>query len=380
MEAGMERKRTRGRKVRYAAVAGGWISQEQFMPSVRNTNNSELTALVTGDPVKARALKDEFGLEATYSYDQFDQLLRDGRVDAVYIATPNWLHTQYAVPALEAGVHVLLEKPMAIGEADCNRIIAAAKKGGAKLMIAYRLQFEPATLSILERVRSGEIGEARLFTSTFSQPLRPDNHRAKHGFDAGPAYDMGPYPINACRHVFEAEPIEVMATASRNAAWGLPDLDDTISVTLRFPGDRLATFVVSYTLTAHDDYLVSGTKGSIAAEPAYMFDVSLQYDLVRGSTKKHQSFLETDQFGGETHYFSECILEDREPEPDGEEGWCDVRVIEAIRRALETRQPQVLEPYRRQKRIEPSQMERLMPVHRVRSKLVDAESPVQKTA
>jgi predicted dehydrogenase len=172
----------------------------------------------------------------------------------------------------------------------------------------------------------------------------------------------------------------VTATASRNPEWGLPDLDDTISVTLRFPGDRLATFVVSYTLTAHDEYLVSGTRGSIAVEPAYMFDVSLQYDLVQGETRKHQSFLETDQFGGETQYFSSCILEGRDPEPDGEEGWCDVRVIEAIRRALDTRQPQALEPYSRQRRVEPSQVVKLMPLHRERTKLVDAEAPVKKSA
>jgi predicted dehydrogenase len=246
-------------------------------------------------------------------------------------------------------------------------------------MVAYRLQFEPATLSVLERVRSGEIGEARLFTSTFTQPLRPDNHRAKHGFDAGPAYDMGPYPINACRHVFEAEPIEVTAVASRNAEWGLHDLDDTISVTLRFPGDRLGTFVISYTLHDHDEYLVSGTAGSIAVEPAYMFDVTLQYDLVHGSKKQHEAFSETDQFGGETQYFSDCILNNRDPEPDGEEGWCDVRVVEAIRRAIETRQPQALEPYTRQKRVEPSQVVKLAPVRRP-AKLVDAEAPAKKIA
>ncbi|MBX3259775.1 MAG: Gfo/Idh/MocA family oxidoreductase [Labilithrix sp.] len=371
----MRAKRVEGRKVRYAAVAGGWISQEHFMPAVKNTDNSELTALVTGDPHKAEALKDEFGLERTYDYDDFDELLSEADVDAVYIATPNWLHTRYAVPALEAGVHVLLEKPMAVGEADCKKIMAAAEKSGAKLMIAYRLQFEPATLSVLERVRSGEIGEARLFTSTFTQPVRPENHRAKHGFDAGPAYDMGPYPINACRHLFEAEPLEVSATATRNVGWGLRDLDDTISVTLRFPEDRLASFVVSYTLGMQDEYRITGTEGTIAVEPAYMFDVALGYDLVRGQARRRVAFPETDQFGGETQYFSNCILHDLAPEPDGEEGWCDVRVIEAIRRALETGRAQALEPYTRRRRVEPSQVVELDPVRRAPERLVDAAAP-----
>ncbi|WP_165066247.1 Gfo/Idh/MocA family protein [Paludisphaera rhizosphaerae] len=371
----MKAKRVTSGKVRYGIVAGGAISQGHFMPGVRNTKNSELTVLVTGDPEKAAVLKDEFGLQNTYHYDDFDKLLEADEVDALYVATPNHLHTPYVVPALKAGVHVLLEKPMAVSEEDCQAMIAAARESGAKLMIAYRLHFEPATVAAIEQVRDGDIGEPRVFTSTFSQPLDPDNHRAKHGFDDGPVYDMGVYPINACRQLFGTEPIEVHAVASRNEDWGL-DLDDTVSVTLRFPNGGQAVFVASYAMDKFEHYSLVGTKGSLEFQPAYSYGHGLEYDVTTGGETEHKSFPETDHFGGEAEYFSNCIINDVDPEPDGEEGWCDVRIVEAVRRALETGKPQKLEPYTRQRRIEPDQVMGLPPAAKV--ELVDAADPARK--
>ena len=138
------------------------------------------------------------------------------------------------MPALERGIHVLLEKPMATSEDDCRAIQAAADTTGAKLLIAYRLHFEPATLEAIRMVRAGELGKARLFTSAFTQHVAKTNHRAKHGFWAGPVADMGPYPINAVRNLFGAEPEEVMAWGTRHKEFGF-DFDDTVSVTAALP-------------------------------------------------------------------------------------------------------------------------------------------------
>lgn len=364
---------TKGRKVRYAAVAAGWISQGYFMPGVEHTGNSELVAVVTSDPVKAAALTKRYRLQATYDYAEFDRLLASSSIDAIYLATPNFMHTDFAIRALRRGIHVLLEKPMAIREPDCQRIQEAAKESGAKLMIAYRLHFEPATLAALSLVRSGELGEVLWFDSTFSQKLRLDNHRAKNGFEAGPVYDMGPYPINAARNLFGAEPIEVSATASRHPELGFGDLDDTVSATLRFAGDRLATFVVSYATSAMDRYTLLGTKAAITMEPAYLFGKPLQYTLSVGGKQHQRSFPNTDHFGGETCYFSACILDGVDPEPDGEEGRLDVRVIEAIRRSLETGTPQKLPLVARHKQIELKNVQQLAAVKV--PELVNAASP-----
>lgn len=330
-------------KVRYAVVAGGAISQGAFMPGVGQTDNSVLTALVTGDPVKARVLAGHYGLLA-YAYDEYPALLASGEIDAVYVATPNFRHREFVVPALEAGIHVLLEKPMVTTEADCLAMIEAAKRSGAKLMVAYRLHCEPGTLDMIGRVHAGNFGEPRLFTSTFTQTVKASNHRTQNGFAAGPVPDMGPYPLNMVRQLFNAEPIEVSALGVRSPGSQM-NTWDTVTVSLRFPDERLAQFTVSYSLPDTERFQLLGTKGEIEASPCFGYGegVSISYRAtIDGETRVHVNPV-VDQFAGETAYFSDCILNDETPEPDGEEGWRDVRVILAIEQALETGQPQRLE-------------------------------------
>lgn len=349
----MQARQVSGRKVRYAVVGGGWISQAAFMPGVAQTGNSEMTAIVTGDPKKADALAGTYGLTA-FTYDRYEEALASDLFDAVYLALPNGMHREYAVPALEAGCHVLLEKPMAVSVAECEAINAAAKASGAKLMIAYRLHFEPGTLDAIARIRAGAIGEPRMFTATFGQTVSADNHRASQGYWAGPVPDMGTYPINAARNIFGEEPVEVSAIGSRR-----PDspfaFDGTVAVSLRFPSGRLAQFTISYETEGVDAYRITGTGGDLHLQPAFLFGKGLAATLTRGGKTERLTYPSVDQFGGQTRYFSDCILHDRAPEPDGEEGLCDLRVLEAVERALATGQTQSLAPMTRSRRPDPAQ-------------------------
>jgi predicted dehydrogenase len=347
------------KKIRYGFVALGDIAQEAMLPGVEHTGNSTIAALVTGDPVKAGRLAERYGVAHTYSYEQFPALLQSGNVDAVYIATPNWRHAEFVLPALAAGIHVLVEKPLEIDTTRCQQIVDAQRSSKAKLMVAYRLHFEPATVAAIERVRNGELGQAHIFTSTFSQMVDSANHRAKSGTAAGPLLDMGPYPVNAVRNLFGAEPTEVSAFGSRHADSGLGDFDDTVTVMLRFSEGRLAHFVVSYYANTVDTYTVLGTKGSLQVQPGYTYGKSLEHFLTLGDKENKISYKSTDHFGGEMKYFSDCILHDIDPEPDAEEGLADVRVLEAIQRALETGQVQTLAPFARSKHIDPDQVVRL---------------------
>jgi predicted dehydrogenase len=159
-------------KVRYAVIGLGWIAQEAVLPGFRHaTKNSELVSFVTDDSEKARKLGNEYGVTTTVSYAGYDALLRSGSIDAVYIALPNNLHADFSVRAAQAGVHVLCEKPMARSVEECERMTHACDDHGVKLMIAYRLHFEPGNLKAIEIVNGGEIGEPRFFTSTFGQQV-----------------------------------------------------------------------------------------------------------------------------------------------------------------------------------------------------------------
>ncbi len=127
--------RSSGSKVRYAVVGLGHIAQVAVLPAFKSARNSELVALVSGDPRKRKALGKKYRIEQVFSYEKYDQVLP--LVDAVYLALPNHLHKEYAVRAAQAGVHVLCEKPMAVTEEECEAMIAAAERNRIKLMIAY---------------------------------------------------------------------------------------------------------------------------------------------------------------------------------------------------------------------------------------------------
>jgi predicted dehydrogenase len=360
-----------GRKVRYAIVGLGDISQEALMPGVKHTGNSEITALVSSDREKLGALGERYGVQHRYSYEEFPQLLASGEIDAVYLGTPNWRHAEFAIPALEAGIHVLSEKPLEVSAEKCRAMIAASERGNALLMTAYRLHFEPANLDAVRRIRAGALGELVAFTSCFGQMVDPANHRSHSGIEAGPLFDMAPYPINAIRFLFGAEPLEVVsAIAVRHEEAGLGELDDTIAVTLRMPGNRLAQFTVSYFIDQIDNLTIAGTKGSIHMDSAFGYGQGLEQFRKNSGDREHEVYKATDQFGGELKYFSDCILKDRAVEPDGEEGLADLLVIEAIVAALKLGEAVKIEPLERQRRINPDEQKQ-------RLKLIDIPEPVK---
>jgi predicted dehydrogenase len=347
------------RKIRYAIVGLGDIAQEDMMPGVEHTGNSEITALITSDPVKASELGKKYGVESDFSYEQFEEALTSGTFDAIYLAMPNWRHAEFIVPALKAGIHVLTEKPLEVSTAKCKEIFDAEATSNAKLMVAYRLHFEPATLDSIDKIRSGLLGEVHLFASTFSQLVDPDNHRAKNGELAGPVFDMGPYPVNAARYIFQDEPIEVAsAVGTKHPQSGFPqNFYDTVAVTLRFPENRLAQFNLSYFGNPSNSLIAVGTEGSLVLDPAYTFGKGLEQVVTIGEKKEGHSFKNTDHFGGELKYFSDCILNNESPEPSGEEGLADVRVLEGIMAALESGRSVKLAPFERARRIDTKRQE-----------------------
>ena len=327
-------------KIRYAVVGTGWISQIAFMPGMDLTGNSKMAAIVSGNAENAGKLAGFYGIEHIYSYQQYDAMLAADVVDAVYIALPNSMHADYAIRAAKASKHVLVEKPLAITEDECAAMIAAAEEAGVYLMTAYRLHNEPGTVEVLERIRSGAIGDPRIFTSIFSFQSAPGNHRLKAAHWGGPLQDIGVYCLNAARHIFEAEPVEAWAMKHHGEDPRFAEVEEMIAATLRFPGGRLAQFVASFGAERLDTFRVAGTKGEISVEMAYEFQTPTRMRLSRGGEVIDRTFPRTDHFAGQTGYFSDCILNGTAPEADGEEGLADVRALLAIEEAARTGAPQ----------------------------------------
>ena len=315
-------------RVRYAVVGLGWIAQSAVLPGFRNARaNSELVALVSDDPVKLRRLGRKYGAKHLVSYEGYDALLGSGEVDAVYIALPNHLHQPYTLRAAAHGVHVLCEKPMALDEEECRDMIDACAKYDVRLMVAYRLHFERANLRAIDAVLKGRIGEPRIFSSEFASPVDEPNIRLEAETGGGTLYDLGIYCVNAARALFRAEPEEVVAFTARSGAKKFKEVDEMTGALLRFPGDRLATFTSSFGAKDFSGFRVLGTKAALELANAYGFGEDKRLTIGKG---RPRTFAKTDQFGPELVYFSNCVRNRRNPEPDGREGLADVRILRAL--------------------------------------------------
>ena len=340
-------------KVRYGVVGLGWFAQVAVLPAFAHAGkNSELAALFSDDPEKLKKLGSKYGVKGLHGYEDMDDALASGAVDAVYIAVPNHLHREYTERAARAGVHVLCEKPMAVTSEDCEAMIEAAERAGVKLMIAYRLHFERSNLEAVELVRSGKLGDPRIYNSVFVNEVEDEDNIRLNPIEkgGGTLYDIGIYCLNAARYLFRSEPIEVTAISANNGEKRFRGLDEMTSVILKFPEERLATFTSSFGAASSHHYQVFGTKGNIRVEPAFEFAEESNHEITIDEKKQRKRFSKRDQIAPEILYFSDCILRDRTPEPSGREGLADVRVIEAAYRSAATGRPIALPPYEKKRR------------------------------
>lgn len=336
------------KKIRYAVVGLGYIGQIAVLPAFAHAKeNSVLNALVSGDAVKLKKLSREYEVPHSYSYDEYDECLASGNIDAVYIALPNNMHRDFAVKAAEAGIHCLCEKPLALTESDCLDMIDAAEQNDVRLMTAYRLHMDEPNLKAISIANSGKIGELRLFNSVFSMQVKRGNIRLDGKQTGGTLYDLGIYCINAARYIFKSEPFEVMALSANSGDERFREIDEMTSAILRFPGERLATVTSSFGMAAEGWYEVVGTKGSLCLENGYEYAQKKVLSLTVNEKTVSKNFSVTDQFAPELVYFSDCILNNKIPEPSGEEGLADVRIIEAIYQSAKHHAPVNITPVRK---------------------------------
>ena len=363
-------------KIRYAVVGLGYIAQVAVLPAFAKAKNSELAALVSDDAVKLRKLSKKYEVPLTYSYQDYDKCVNSGEIDAVYIALPNSMHCDYTVRACRAGVHVLCEKPMAVTESECQEMLNAAGESGVKLMIAYRLHFEIANMKAVEIAQSGKLGDLRTFNSVFTMQVKEGDIRLQNELGGGTLYDIGIYCINAARYLFRAEPIEVFAYSANNGEKRFNEVDEMTSAILRFPDERLASFTTSFGASDISAYEIVGTEGHLRLDPAYEHASSLKHRLTINGKTRERVFPKRDQFAPELTYFSDCVINDEQPEPSGTEGLADVRIIRALYRSSETGQPIKLEDFEKAER--PSMEQEIQEPPTKKPQLVRAASPTRE--
>jgi glucose-fructose oxidoreductase len=361
------------RQVRYAVVGQGWFAQEAVLPAFANARkNSALAAIVSGDPVKRDELGQLYGVPA-HSYEDYDALLARGDIDAVYIVLPNSMHCDYTLRAAKAGAHVLCEKPMAADSDECRRMIAACEQAKVKLMVAYRLHFEEGNLEAVELLKSGKLGDPRSFVSAYTQQVKEGNTRLDADLAGSPLMDIGIYCINAARYLFQDDPVEVTGFAASTGESRFREVPEMVAAMMRFPKERLASFLCGFGEAKVSNYQVMGTRGDLRMDPAYSFNADLRLAVTVEGETSQTKYRKRDQVGAEIVYFSDCVLNNREPEPNGLEGLADLLIIEAIERSTTSGKAVKLDPFQSKPRPSKEQMIHLSPVSP--PELVNAEAP-----
>src|SRR5215212_1027622 len=326
------------RKAGWAVVGLGQLALEEVMPAFRECQLSRPVALVSGHPEKARKVADAYGLEPQniYGYDNFDRLADNPAVDVVYIILPNSLHADYTIRALKAGKHVLCEKPMAVTVAECEQMIAAAQQADRKLMIAYRLHYEPLNRKVMELCAEKALGPVKTFSSSNGQNVTAPNIRLSATLGGGPIGDIGIYSINAARYCTGEEPVEVTAVAHRpQDDPRFREVPESVAFTLRFPSGALAQCDCSFGTAPSRRYRVHCEEGSIDMDPAFDYR-GLRLSLRQGDGRAELLIPQVNHFAAEMDHFSDCVLNGKDPRTPGEAGLADLRVIAAIAEAART--------------------------------------------
>lgn len=326
------------RRVGYAVVGLGHIALDEVLPAIVQSKRSRIAALVSGHPEKAAAVASQYGIDPKniYNYQNYDGLRDNSAVQAVYIALPNSLHAEYTIRAARAGKHVFCEKPMATTSEDCKKMIDACKSANRKLMIGYRMQYEPYNREVIRRARSKDLGDLKLITADNGQNQGdPNQWRLKRALSGGGALpDVGIYCLNAARYITGEEPVEVFARMfSTPGDPRFKEVEETMVFELRFPSGVLASCSCGYGNHRLQRYTVVGSRGWAELNPAFPYR-GQRLRVARAEGKREDMteirLDQPNQFALEIDHLSQCITENRTPRTPGEEGLADVRIIEQL--------------------------------------------------
>src|SRR5262245_14435294 len=223
-----------GRKLRWGVLGAARIATVKVIPAMQRGRFSEVVALASRDRAKGEEAAKALGIARVH--DSYEALLADPDVEAVYNPLPNHLHVPWTVRALEAGKHVLCEKPIGLDQREALDLIAARARTGRRVQEAFMVRTHPQWLAVREIVRSGRIGALRAVSTFFSYfNDDPANVRNVREWGGGALYDIGCYPITFARFLFEAEPLRVAGAVERDPRFGT---DRLTSGMLEFAGGQ----------------------------------------------------------------------------------------------------------------------------------------------
>ena len=323
-------------KVAWGILSTANIGIKRVIPAIQAGGRGVVAAIASRDAGKAAATAARFGIPR--SYGSYAALLADPQIEAIYNPLPNHLHVEWTVKALDAGKHVLCEKPIALNAAEAQALVAARDRSGKRVIEAFMVRHHPQWHRVRELVRAGRIGEVRVLQSAFTFPMRdPGNVRNIPEYGGGALYDVGCYPIVTARYVYGVEPERAIAVVNRHAAQGV---DQVTSGLLAFPGGGQLVFSSALQLALYQRVVILGTAGRIEVPvpftPAKEQDTRIVIDSgasLDGSSAVVEQFEPVDQYRLQCDLAAAAFRDEANQEFPIEDAIANMRAIDALYRS-----------------------------------------------
>jgi len=327
-------------KVLRVAIMGLGGYGTRVAEAMQSCTKAKLVGVISGTPSKVKNWQSKYGIpeKNCYNYENFDNIKNNPDIDAVYVITPNGLHHDQVIRVAKAGKHAICEKPMSVNAQQGQEMVDACKKANVKLLVGYRMHFEPKTLEVIRMRQSGEFGKIMFFQGqcgfTIGDPKQWRLNKQLAG--GGSMMDIGIYAINGSRYMTGEEPIWVTAQETKTDHVKFKEgVDETIQFQFGFPSGAVASCLSTYNMNNLDRFFLDGEKGFAELQP------STGYGPIQGRTHKgeltqpvttHQT-VQMDEMAG-------IIFEGKKPvvPVDGEEAVKDLKIIDAIYQAVKTGQ------------------------------------------
>ncbi|MFO0945082.1 MAG: Gfo/Idh/MocA family oxidoreductase [Planctomycetota bacterium] len=319
---------TSGKRVRWGVLGVANIAIHKVIPAMQKGMLSEVVAIASRDKERARAAAGHLGLRKAYG--SYEELLADPDIDAIYNPLPNHLHVPWSIRALEAGKHVLCEKPIALSVKEAMTLVEAGKRHPQqKLMEAFMYRHHPQWIAAKSYFDQGKIGKLITIQSFFSYFNRdPNNVRNQTGIGGGGLMDIGCYPISLSRFLFGKEPVRVVAWIENDPDFGV----DRLASGIMDFGSGTSTFTCSTQLTPYQRVQIYGTNGRVEIEIPFNAppDRPCRLWLRSGAEHHDVTFDVCDQYTIQGDLFSKAILEDGPVPTPIEDAVSNMRVIESM--------------------------------------------------
>lgn len=318
--------------VRWGVLGAARIATGKVIPAMQAGAHCRIDAIASRDAARARAAARELGVAR--SYGSYEALLDDPEIDAIYNPLPNHLHVPWTVRAMEAGKHVLCEKPAALCAAEAEALIEARDRTGRQVQEAFMVRHHPQWLKARELIRSGRLGQVRAVQGSFAYDNRnPSDIRNRRETGGGGLYDIGCYPTAISRYVFEAEPVAAAALAETDPVFGT---DRLASVVYAFPGGQ-ASFVCSTQAARHQSLAVLGSEGWLRVEFPFVMEPTRRCRLFLGGgdfpgpvPDETVEIPPCDQYTAQGDAFSLCVREGRPAPWPIEDAVANMRALDAV--------------------------------------------------